>query len=95
MAKMDHLRSKTAQFLSKYILWYSGGAAFLFLVGGIVSLFLFPNEGIASFVMIMVSGFLNQITEFGNNLISAENERKEKERDEEQNRLIDGLDGEE
>lgn len=90
--KHHEFRTKLAKFLSKYIVMYSGLAVVLFFIGAVISFFAFPDAGMAAFVMVTLSGLSSLISDFAQNLISAEAERTEKERDKKQDEMIDKLD---
>lgn len=94
MSKLQKARSVLAQFLSRYILLYSGFTVLLLIAGGLISIKVFPEAALAGYVMITIATISQALSDFAQNLISAEQERQEKERDEEQSELIDRLDEE-
>lgn len=94
MDNHDRFRAKLAKFLAKYIVVYSGIAVLLFILGAIISFIVFPDGGMAAFVMVTLSGLSSLLADFAQNLISAEEERAEKERDKKQDQMIDKLDDE-
>lgn len=91
---MQKFRSSLARFLSKYIVLYSGISVLFLFAGAVFSWIVFPDAGFAAFVMISAASITQALADFAANLISAEQERTEKERDRKQNEMIDKLDDE-
>lgn len=72
MSKKRAIRKKIVNFLKKYHIYFHTASLILILLSIPVSLMFFPNETIATFVMVSISGFTSALGTLADSLISVD-----------------------
>lgn len=82
MSKQKTIRKRLVNFIEKYELWFYGSAVVLSLIVIPISLLVFPDTTLATFVLVSLSGLLNSVGAFATVLLSADATKEIKNKDE-------------
>lgn len=72
MSKKRAIRKKIVNFLKKYHIYFHTASLILILLSIPISLMFFPDETVATFVMVSISGFTSALGTLADSLISVD-----------------------
>jgi hypothetical protein len=77
-------RKKLVKFVEKYELWFYGSTAVLYLIGIPLSILVFPDASLATYVLLSFTGITSSIGALATALLTADQNKREKGKDNEE-----------
>jgi hypothetical protein len=82
MNKKD-FRKKLVNFVEKYELWFYGATVLLYIIGIPISIAVFPDTTMATFVIVSFTGFTASVGTLATALLTADQNKREKNKEDE------------